>query len=628
MKRVVSPPRESLNKLRQPMTKGERAVFEFFDNNLALDWEIYIQPHMNGLRPDFVLLNPKVGMAVFEVKDWDLDALNYRVITRAGKSPLLEAEKDGTFFSKQSDNPIEKVYRYKNELYSLYCPRLKQGNGFATITAGVIFPCADDDRVKKLFSPSINFRGMDKFAMYNPVSGRKALNIGDIDAIFPEGKRVYSQYMTDELASDLRYWLVEPDFAATQRTPIELDANQRSLVTTRTKTGYRRIKGAAGSGKSLVLAARAAELLNQGKTVLVVTFNITLLHYLMDISVRWPRTQGNTRSGITWLNFHAWCKRVCIDADCEQEYKLIWSDTAENSVLNQGLPALVSRIIDNDDTQMVPCYDAILVDEGQDFLPNWWDVLRKVCKPGGEMLLVADSTQDIYDTAGSWTDEVMNGAGFTGDWAQLPTSYRMPKEALEKAKEFAIRYLPNDKTTLPNNNQGSLALEPCQLRWVQVDQVDAVKSSCDEIFRIFNLNVPDLAISDLTFLCVNKDFGLDVVKALGQKGIKVVHTYDPDREESRRQKVGFYMGDARVKATTLHSFKGWESRLLIIYIGESVSDKNLALIYTGLTRIKRSVDGSCLTIISSAHELLEYGKKWPSFENNVNVTLLSTVSLM
>jgi hypothetical protein len=44
---------------------------------LPIDWEIYVQPHLNGLRPDFVLLNPRIGIAVFEVKDWDLSAMGY-----------------------------------------------------------------------------------------------------------------------------------------------------------------------------------------------------------------------------------------------------------------------------------------------------------------------------------------------------------------------------------------------------------------------------------------------------------------------------------------------------------------------------------------------------------------------
>ena len=46
------------------------------------------------------------------------------------------------------------------------------------------------------------------------------------------------------------------------------------------KTGYRRIRGAAGSGKTMVLAHKAAKLMTEGKSVLVLTFNITLVNYI------------------------------------------------------------------------------------------------------------------------------------------------------------------------------------------------------------------------------------------------------------------------------------------------------------------------------------------------------------
>ena len=56
---------------------------------------------------------------------------------------------------------------------------------------------------------------------------------------------------------------------------------------------------------------------------------------------------------------------------------------------------------------MVNQYDAILTDEGQDFHPLWWQVLRKVLNKNGEMLMAADLTQDIYSTTRYWTDTAM-----------------------------------------------------------------------------------------------------------------------------------------------------------------------------------------------------------------------------
>ena len=609
MSRFVSPPIDQFDKLRQPLTDGERIVFDLFNAHLPIEWEIYLQPHLNGLRPDFVLLHPKVGIAVFEVKDWNLQAMQYWVEERAGKSPILLGKKEGKRFSLQSQNPIEKIYRYKKEIHELYCPRIDGRSGFAAITAGVIFPFAKDNDIKELFSKSLTFRGMEKYPNYNPVVGADSVQAGNINSVFPESSRKYSKFMSEDLANDLKNWLVEPDFSATQRQPLELDRTQLSYVKSRTRSGYRRIKGAAGSGKSLILAARAAELLSEGKEVLVITFNITLLHYLMDISVRWGTAGGKTRRDVTWLNFHFWCKRICEENDCSEEYKNLWTDEKNiNQVLNSDLPHLVSAILDGGDN-VSPMYDAILVDEGQDFLPSWWNVLRKVC-----MLLVADATQDIYGTARSWTDEAMKGAGFSGGWAELKISYRLPQLALDYATQFAQQFLPNDMVDLPVSAQGELSLFPCSLKWVQT-RPELVAEVCkEELFLLATDAEPDLlAMPDITFLSDTKKSGLNVVEEVGKQGVKTVHTFAMDNQESRRQKVGFYMGDSRIKATTLHSFKGWESRAIVIFIGQQVDQKSLALIYTGLTRLKRHTEGSYLTIVSCANELEAYGKTWPKY---------------
>lgn len=621
MERFISPPIEHLYNLRQPLTAGERLVFNLFNENLAPEWEIYVQPHLNGLRPDFVLLNPNVGIAVFEVKDWNLAAMQYWVEERQGNTPKLFASNADKSFSIQSQNPVEKIYRYKQEIHEIYCPRLDGKSGFAAITAGIIFPFAKHEEIKSLLNPCLAHRGMLEWSQYNPISGIEAIAKNRVDLVFPESRRSTSRFMTKEQADDMRNWLVEPDYSATQRKPIELDSMQRGYVTSRTQSGYRRIKGPAGSGKSLILAARAAQLLGEGKKVLVVTFNITLLHYLMDVAVRWPNSHGRTRQGITWLNFHTWCKRVCVESDHEKDYIDLWSGSenlkdSDNEVLNTRLPALVEICIDKDVDEVIQRYDAVLVDEGQDFLPAWWNVLRKVCHKDGEMLLVADATQDIYGTARSWTDEAMTGAGFPGGrWAELRTCYRLPPAALEIARNFASQYLPSDTVDLPNVPQGELDLYPCHLRWVQISVEKAVQVCAEEILKMAPNAVDDiLAITDITFLTGGQIMGSAVVSALESKGVKAVHTYSSDKKESRRRKMGFYMGDARVKATTLHSFKGWESRAIVIFVGEKINNQTRALIYTGITRLKRHGNGSYLTVVSCASALSDFGKSWPNYE--------------
>lgn len=85
----------------------------------------------------------------------------------------------------------------------------------------------------------------------------------------------------------------------------------------------RKIRGPAGCGKSLVVAGRAAKLAEDSKDVLIVTFNITILNYLLDYAVRFS-FNGKVRSQITALNFHYWCKRVALQTGHIADYDQLW----------------------------------------------------------------------------------------------------------------------------------------------------------------------------------------------------------------------------------------------------------------------------------------------------------------
>ena len=85
----MSPDRCDLPLLKPPLQPGERLVFEFFDQLLPVEWEIYLQPFLNGQRPDFVLLHPEKGVAVFE------DAGRcMRALAASENAALVTTEKD------------------------------------------------------------------------------------------------------------------------------------------------------------------------------------------------------------------------------------------------------------------------------------------------------------------------------------------------------------------------------------------------------------------------------------------------------------------------------------------------------------------------------------------------------
>jgi len=204
MTRIIEPPLEDHRLLRQPLTKGESIVLDFFNKRLSPEWEIYLQPHLNGLRPDFVLLNPNVGIAVFEVKDWNLDAMEYYRQRESSGRELLFANDGKRRFSVQNKNPATQVNRYRKEISELYCPRLDSRFGLAAVTAGIIFPFADSKRVHALLEPFLQLGDEGVYKAYQPISGFAELERGDVDAVFPESSRKTSKIMTPALAEDLR----------------------------------------------------------------------------------------------------------------------------------------------------------------------------------------------------------------------------------------------------------------------------------------------------------------------------------------------------------------------------------------------------------------------------------------
>ena len=604
MARHIDPPQEQWDRLPTPLTTGEHEVFKLFDEKLSPEWEMYIQPHLNGLRPDLVLLNPQVGIAVFEIKDWTLTTIQN----------VVEA-------NRTNQNPFNQIKRYKDEILELYCPRLNDSFGHAAkqaITAGLIFTKVPQAEINRYCT-----YGMDSYPAYHPLAGSDSLAEGNMKVLFPEWQRGSSSVMSEETANDLRGWLKEPAFSQEQREPLNInirDPQQREIIKNRRHVRYRRVKGAAGSGKSVALAARAAELAIEGKQVLVCTYNITLINYLRDLVARHVRSLANQqvmpsqviRQRIEYRNFHAWCKRICINNGYERDYDQLWTNDQNEETLKHRMAKLVSRIYDDSSTNTdLPVYDAILVDEGQDYELLWWQTLRKAVASDGEMLLVADKTQNIYGTAQAWTEEAMIGAGFPGNWMELKTSYRLPHQIIPILQKFADQFLINEEVDIPD--QLELEFNPVELRWVQVSSEMPINVCVEEVHRQMQCLRSDTAVPDITFLS-GYEMGHALVTEFERRNVHVTNTFGQDDRESRRKKLAFFQGDARVKATTLHSFKGWEARHLVLYVRTIASPEDSALLYTALTRLKRHQHGSLLTVVSSCPDLYSFGREWPDFD--------------
>ena len=253
------------------------------------------------------------------------------------------------------------------------------------------------------------------------------------------------------------------------------------------------------------------------------------------------------------------------------------------------------------------------MDEGQDFDPRWWETLRQALKPNGEMMLVADKTQDIYGTASNWTEAAMRGCGFSGPWNELRGSCRLPTPVIRYVRQFATSFLKGE-LDLPTGVQTELAIDRCNLRWVHVESRESAEQACfNECVRMMKALPPNTAVADLTFICSSRDLGRGVVGRLEDKRIRIRHTFSGDNRASRRQKRALFQGDARVKATTIHSYKGWEGKLLVVFIESVDSPRDKALLYTAMTRLRKDQQQSSLTVVSACSNLREFGRDWPEF---------------
>lgn len=656
----------------------------FIDSKIDQNWEIYSNPFLNGERPTCILLNPNLGIVVidfvfeteseifqeialqksylmdFWIENEKLDALSYQKyidrvrhleISEGGVSnnelkALLDLNVNNEissdalmaiastlqsklFYENRVLNSIarkaRKLTNIKRAIHDLYCPRLGSKSGYQNIESILVFP-----NCTQKFLDSYLRKYLTGFAMERELRYHKFKSLEFFDSEQDPEVNLNNLFkrsesgLTEELVSDLRNWLVEPHFSEQDRKPLILDAKQKNLAETRTLSGFRRIRGPAGSGKSVVLAARAGHIWNQKKTVLIVTFNLTLMDYLRRLTQRFiSYNLGESASGpveIVYLNFHYLCKRVAIFLDASDGYSSLWAGTANNEtkkqeILNERLPQFVNTLLDRHGVPDELMFDAILVDEGQDFLPQWWALLRRFLNPDGEMILVADNTQDLYERSLNWTEESMVGAGFSGEWATLDNSYRLPNEVRVISESFAANFLPNSNRTAATKPDDAL-FNSCQMNWIQtagnkIDEVSAkealavVKQTKDTIF----------SFSDVTVLVFAKENGERIQQLIRDQNVTVASTFVSDYNDERSKKMAFNMAEATIKITTIHSFKGWEARAVIIVVPECKTPRQMAMFYTGITRVSSHAEGSYLTVVSSAEDILNFGKTFPNFKD-------------
>ena len=620
--RKMSPTLTEIEDLSTPLNSGELKVLNFFNNHLDVKWEIYSRPPLNGISPTFVLLHPENGIAVFDVRS-DLD--------------------DHFFTGSEPYNLIQRVKLYRSKIQEI-CGFSGRSRAFGIFTAGLVLPQWSSDKISEVFD--VNFRTTVKFRSdkylgrkgqtirytNNLIIGETNLNSENIKHVFPNYNLSHGS-MNEGVLKEIRPWLNSSDFDYEQTAEINLDPSQIRIVQNINNTKFRRVKGSAGSGKTLVAAARAATLASNNEKVFLCSFNITLKNYLRDCSMRYACENLLNKSciskNVTFLNFHSWVKEVFLIYGSLEENRTRSLNTLDDHLINLILKKIIQEQPPNHEKAYLK-YDAIIVDEGQDFSPEWWNILRSILAPDGEMLLVSDPTQDIYGTAKRWTDQSMVGAGFSGKWTKLEKAYRMPDELRELTNKFAETFLPNTGNENSENIltpieelQGSFDLQvehqpKVEMKWVMTgENDDPIEIFIHEIFKLRKraekLNT-NFSMSDIVFLTGKKEIGRKVTeKFRDDYNIIVSSTFSENDVENRDEKNRFYKGAPNLKGVTIHSFKGLEGKAIALYIDAVEKEKDYRQIYTALTRLKKSErdrDLSFLLVVCCDEKFKNYSKFW------------------
>jgi len=548
------PPMDAIDSLPTNLGPGERATLAAL-TDLSAEWTIFVQPRVAMAQPDFVALHPDKGLWILEVKDWNPDY--YRSVGQRG-GRHVEVFNGELWVGLQS--PRIKAAAYQQIFHERFLSDKQGYSGMRnSVRVLLVMPQFSAEQASKVFGsyPVVGIEGLATLA--------ERLESETESPLDPDKYR------------ELLNWLDEPEFVGDQRLPLTLSRQAREVAENPRNVLSRRVRGPAGSGKSLALASRAIVLASQGRNVLIVTYNITLSHYLRDLCSRAARERGvkNWKQSISFVHFHELLREL-------------WIQRAKPALDSNEWDAGVINYLGNEYSRPahdLPTFDAILIDEGQDFEREWWQFIRgNMLKPDGEMLLVADRTQNLYDRS-NWTSEGISGGGFSGPWLELKGTYRMPVDLIPIAAEFGSRYLPDEDRDLPTTERdhpaGSEAHKPTVRRWVNVDLHDAVRVAADEVEALFRSR-EGLSPSDIVLLA-DHDVGEQVMSELMKRGNDVISVFTTAPGDFRQgRKRAFWGGRPGIKGCTIHSFKGWESRA-VVCVPPGNSPRSL---YIAMTRVK------------------------------------------
>ncbi len=439
------------------MTAGERRVAERLVQKLDDDYLMWYDVPVGPMQvhPDFVVLHPARGILVLETKDWALDTVvavdremwdiapgghRKRVV-----NPLLQARHDAHEVVRALERDpalVQDGGRYAGKLafpwgYGVVLTRIKrkefEAAGFGDVVDTDSVICADE------MTESIDPEAFQQrlWGMFHHSFGAK-LSLPQIDRVrwllFPE-VRVRSAQAT--LFEEVDCSVAAPGVSAVTLPDVMavMDLQQEQLARS-LGAGHRVIHGVAGSGKTMILGYRAeylAKATSARSPVLVLCFNEPLAVQLAE---------GFARHGVAdrvhARHFHRWC---------HQQLRAFGQPIPEDGA--DFFERLVAAVVRAVDRGHIPTgqYQAVLVDEGHDFQPEWLRLIARMVDPHTNSLLVLyDDAQNINERSRARSFSFKSvGIQAQGRTTILRVNYRNTAQILHLARRLAAELLdPTD----------------------------------------------------------------------------------------------------------------------------------------------------------------------------------------
>ena len=421
------------------MTSGERRLAERLEHKLDDDYLLWYDVPMGpkNAHPDFCVLHPRRGILVLEVKDWRL-------------STILQADKQnweimGDNGPKTVINPLEQARQYAHQVvkalerdahlvqpegahagklafpwsYGVVLTNITRKQFEAAELHKAIEPqrvICQDEMLESVDAEDLQSRLWEMF----PYGMRGTMSLPQMDRVrwimFPE-VRVQQGTLFDDDDADAQL----PDIMRV------MDLQQEQLARS-LGDGHRVIHGVAGSGKTMILGYRAEYLAQasttSSKPILILCFNEPLgvkLHSVMQAKGLDGRVHVR--------HFHKWCR--------DQLVAFGQTLPAYNMPVDAKMADMVHRVITGVDRKQIPSgqYQAVMIDEGHDFAPEWLRLVTQMVDPTTNSLLVLyDDAQSIYERARSKQFSFKSvGIQAQGRTTILKINYRNTRQILQTA---------------------------------------------------------------------------------------------------------------------------------------------------------------------------------------------------